>query len=336
MAFEKGGQSAATNIPKILHQTAKDKTNLREEWVECRKTWLKQLTTDDWDIRLWDDDENDRFVSTYYPQYYQLYLDMPRPINRVDMVRMLYMHAYGGFYADCDTKCLKPIDPLCNINDCQVVLGYHDSMIGRFVECAFMGSVPGHPFWIDVVEAMKAARYHPTFSQKVSGMMPMIDVLTQTGPLLFTSVINKQPADRGIKLFPSAFFYPSPNKPFPTESYVVHMFTGSWVTDGREKALLWLEKTTTGRCVLTVLVAVIATLLFLFLLWMWRKASTTFTNLFSTNPTHTSIQSIQSIPAAAVAIPTVATMPLATMPVVSVPAVASFAPHYAHYSFANG
>src|SRR5579871_5319959 len=93
-------------IPRILHQTVKDKGNMPREWRDCRATWIKMLgpkpqklgahvdgeesesrvrdetepptgtTTENgrstlWEFRLWDDYDNEEFVRTRYPQYYQ-------------------------------------------------------------------------------------------------------------------------------------------------------------------------------------------------------------------------------------------------------------------------
>jgi mannosyltransferase OCH1-like enzyme len=304
-----GSEWSSLVIPRILHQTVKDKGNMPSEWRDCRATWIKMLgpkspelgaECDDecspgddsnsdaitaitkdgqstlWEFRLWDDYDNEEFVRTRYPQYYQLYKDLPRPINRVDFVRYLYMHAHGGFYADADTRCLKSIESLRTIPKCSIVLGEHVSLAGKFVECAFIGSVPGHPFWLRVAEAIKAALYQPSWTQRLAQNIPSMAVLTQTGPFLLTQVVQRELAEKGpeksgIRVFAPQYFYPDPReRPFPKEAFVVHMFSGSWVDDGcwdAERHIFHLQQSTPGRfligLVITIVIAFIVLLLVL-------------------------------------------------------------------------
>lgn len=269
-------------IPRIFHQTAKSKNDLPKVWLECRETWLNQLS-DKWEMHLWDDHDNDRFVRTRYPQYYQLYLDLPRPINRVDMVRYLYLHCWGGVYADLDTKCLKSIEPLLDMAGCSIVLGEHLSLAGRFVECAFMMSIPGHPFWIEVIEGIKSAIYSPTITQRLASNIPSMAVLTQTGPLLLSQVLQeyqrKNQSVSGIRIFPPQIFYPDPRKlPYPEASFVVHMFSGSWVGDSWEYRVFELQQTQFGR----ILIAVISAIIILSILVIITLASNKIINFIFT------------------------------------------------------
>src|ERR1041385_2100205 len=100
-------------FPRVLHQTVKDKGKIPPLWQECRQTWIESClfsktaenqfaTNKSWDFRLYDDADNDDFVRTKYPQYHRLYRSLPKPINRVDMVRYLFMHYFGGLYVDMD------------------------------------------------------------------------------------------------------------------------------------------------------------------------------------------------------------------------------------------
>lgn len=61
---------------------------------------------------------------------------------RVDIARLEILHRYGGIYVDCDTECLRPLDPL---------LGHRMFLPEspndrRYVANAVMGAEPGHPF----------------------------------------------------------------------------------------------------------------------------------------------------------------------------------------------
>jgi len=57
---------------------------------------------DKWLYVLWSDEDNRKLVKELYPQYLQGYDQWPHGISRADFVRNLYMHAFGGIYADLD------------------------------------------------------------------------------------------------------------------------------------------------------------------------------------------------------------------------------------------
>jgi mannosyltransferase OCH1-like enzyme len=83
------------SIPKIIHQTWKNKT-LRERQARWSRTWCDQYTN--WRYHLWTDEENDLFVKTKFPWFYPTFQQLSPAILRADSVRYLYMYYYGGLY----------------------------------------------------------------------------------------------------------------------------------------------------------------------------------------------------------------------------------------------
>lgn len=61
------------------------------------------------------------------------------------------MHAKGGLYLDVDVECFKPTDKL--LSDSDIVLQLEDTN-PKSLNNAVMASVPGHPFWLDVIQIM--------------------------------------------------------------------------------------------------------------------------------------------------------------------------------------
>lgn len=55
-----------------------------------RQSWID--TYPDWVHVLWTDQDNDRLVKNYYPEYLNLYNGYEAGIYRADMVRGMYMH----------------------------------------------------------------------------------------------------------------------------------------------------------------------------------------------------------------------------------------------------
>lgn len=105
-----------------------------------------------WTYILWTDEENRSLVARYYPWFLKKYDSLAKNIMRVDVVRYLYMHQFGGIYADLDTECLRPFQRLLNAS---IVLGAMDGtwqmkLREGYVQNSVMYSQPGHPFWIEV------------------------------------------------------------------------------------------------------------------------------------------------------------------------------------------
>ena len=51
---------------------------------------------------LWTDEDNDELIRLYYPHYYRTYKTFVLVIQQCDFARLLYLHRYGGVYADLD------------------------------------------------------------------------------------------------------------------------------------------------------------------------------------------------------------------------------------------
>ena len=67
-------------------------------------------------------------------------------------MRPFLMHAYGGLYLDIDVECFSPTDELLASRD--VVLQLENEH-PKSLNNAVMASVPGHPFWLKVMQIMQ-------------------------------------------------------------------------------------------------------------------------------------------------------------------------------------
>jgi hypothetical protein len=148
-------QQASRMIPRILHQT----------WISddvpphlraYRQSWLRHHP--DWEHRLWTDAKNECLIAERYPDFLPYFRSAVPPILRIDLVRLAYLHAFGGVYADLDYELLRPLDPLLDTSHALVarehggigmVIRGHDFIIN-----ALLASPPAHPLWLDVMHAM--------------------------------------------------------------------------------------------------------------------------------------------------------------------------------------
>ncbi len=68
---------------------------------------------------------------------------------KADLVRYWTMYEYGGIYVDMDTRPMRSFDDL---RDYDLFVPHIDNQLGHYVDICFIGSIPEHPFWLEVVE----------------------------------------------------------------------------------------------------------------------------------------------------------------------------------------
>ena len=86
-------------IPKIIHQTWK--TDIPpSKWIPFIEK-VKKLNPE-WEYILWTDADNDEFVKTNFPDFYNVFNNFSRGIMRADVIRYLIMYKIGGVYLDLD------------------------------------------------------------------------------------------------------------------------------------------------------------------------------------------------------------------------------------------
>lgn len=134
-------------VPKILHKLTKDLKPddiTTDFYNECKEMYNR----DGWIVRTWYDKDIDEFVKRTYPSYYKRFNEIQPHIKKVDAVRYLIMHYYGGVYADMDSECLRPmtrfIEGLPHDTSTAWITGYPEPW--------FLMSVPGNYFWIYAFE----------------------------------------------------------------------------------------------------------------------------------------------------------------------------------------
>ena len=157
----------------------------------------------EWEYRLWSDKDNDLFVKTEFPAFYDIFNGFSKNIMRADVIRYLIMYKLGGVYLDLDYEMLQPFDfnghPVVLPMNRSVSFGDPQDAIGN---CIF-ASVPGHPFWKDVIEDLQN-------NPPVVNDYP--EVIDATGPGLLTRIFySGNYEDVGT---PDRIYYhpPTPNR----------------------------------------------------------------------------------------------------------------------------
>ncbi len=169
-------------IPKIIHQTWKTR-EIPNEWKEFHQTWGEY--NPDWQHIIWTDEDCLQFVYKHFPEFLNTFTSYSYNIQRADAFRYLVLYLHGGLYVDLDFECLRPVDDL--VVNRSFVIGKEPRIHAKWhgakvlISNAFMASVPGHPFLLEIIETMKKMNPRSTSHR---------EVLETTGPLMVTNVLN--------------------------------------------------------------------------------------------------------------------------------------------------
>lgn len=86
------------------------------------------------------------------------------------------MHAIGGLYVDIDVECFTPTDHLLSGRDIVLQL---ETESAKSLNNAVMASVPGHPFWMEVIQLMLTRS--SIANSNVFGFKDLSAILDSTG-----------------------------------------------------------------------------------------------------------------------------------------------------------
>lgn len=183
------------NVTRLIHQSWKTRhllpifKNMSATWKSCYPSWK---------YVLWTDADNRNLVEKHFPWFLQRYNLLPKNIMRADAARYMYMYLYGGIYADLDTECVRPFEPLLNSNP--VVLGAMEGealLPEGLTQNSFFYSSPRHPLWLYVLKYI--------FNHDNSGQAEVI-----TGPNAMMQVVHdyRKVCKDPIKVYEPRYFNP--------------------------------------------------------------------------------------------------------------------------------
>jgi mannosyltransferase OCH1-like enzyme len=140
----KEGVQPLVHIPRIVHVTYKSREQLPPEWQYSIEQWEK--VHPDWEVRFWSDEDIFKFVHEQYPELEELHQSYKYMIQRVDSVRYMILHHFGGVYSDMDIYPATALDKLLQQweDAGKSVLLAETSNMG--VTNAFMASAPQSDF----------------------------------------------------------------------------------------------------------------------------------------------------------------------------------------------
>ncbi len=185
-------------IPKLIHQTWKTDA-IPDRFKAWSATWSRH--NPQWQRRHWSDRALLDFVAQAFPEFLELYCSFAEGVKRADAARYLLLYKFGGVYADIDTECLASLDVL--LDEERVVLSLEPSThwhpiaavrgLPHLVFNGVIASPPGHPFWLHVLERLRANRLAN-------------NILDATGPCLLTASCLSYQSPKSLYVAPSTLF----------------------------------------------------------------------------------------------------------------------------------
>lgn len=135
-----------------------------------------------WDYKLWNAGQLLDLVDRHFPAFSDLYRAYPNFAQRTDLARYMLLWLEGGLYADTDTACLAPLEPITADN--RVILseeppthwvGGGGPGLDKLLCSAVMASPARHDLWLHVLRNVHRMRHAMNN-----------DVLDSTGPRMMT------------------------------------------------------------------------------------------------------------------------------------------------------
>ncbi|PNH07693.1 Initiation-specific alpha-1,6-mannosyltransferase [Tetrabaena socialis] len=213
---------------------------------------------------LWGPADVEELVDTMFPAFAPAFRSFRHlPVLRADLARYLVVFAFGGVYADVDTRCLRPVDgwadgrPASNVS---AIVGVEADAHGipewwrywgrelQFCQWVFAAE-PAHPLLAHVV-----FRISQLLESQPAEQLTAEDVIHVTGPAVMSDAVydylkskgHEWTEFRGMKqgtmvgdllLLPITAFSPGvghmgAGAVVDPEARVQHMFSGSWRRQG--------------------------------------------------------------------------------------------------------
>jgi mannosyltransferase OCH1-like enzyme len=209
-------------IPKLLMQTWKTE-NIPKSWLSGQESMIRSLP-DDWTYVFLTDSAMFQFVEFAFPELIRAFKALPYGVQRADILRYLWLYAYGGIYIDLDYFARKPFvhffenitEPICTLYSANMPFIYTNSLIV---------ARPGLSLLLDLARESLQRPRGPYWA-----ITKHIEIMTSTGPLAFHAKLTQSKIPYVI--LPNALFLPdSPvleSKTVDDKSYTFALVGGSW------------------------------------------------------------------------------------------------------------
>lgn len=177
---------------KVIFQTWKNK-NVPEHWKPSVDSIYNTLKG--WNYVLLTDDDNENIVKTLFPEFYNIYMKYPYPIQRADAIR--YCVLYKGkeifgddvdliVYMDLDFTINRNLDDLFETQFSDLYL-VPSGNIGSTITNSFMAARPGHSLFKECIDDMMTTNVENDWT----AFGKHWKIMKSTGPMMLNRVVKK-------------------------------------------------------------------------------------------------------------------------------------------------
>ena len=221
---------------KIIHQiwfgTIPNKSSARKAYDKLkiyRDSWIKQNPK--WCRIEWSKNMCMDLVKNIYPEHMEMFKKYTYEIQRCDAIRYLILHRYGGWYADMDYFCNRPLNEAHTAYPGSIYLVQTPNGItteSEYVSNSLMYSYPNHPFWKQVMLELEKHTIPPYYYTK------HLAVMFTTGPGILNRIYSKYKYKYKLKSLPWKLFHPYGIKDdirtinLSPDVFAAHISKGSW------------------------------------------------------------------------------------------------------------
>lgn len=216
-------------IPKIIHYCWFGRNPLPPLAIKCIESWKKYLP--DYDIKEWNEDNFDVNIIPYTQEAYQA----KKYAFVSDYARFWILYKYGGIYFDTDVEVIKPLDDII--------------VRGPFMGCEKDGATGGGS---PAVAPGLGLGVNPGLGlyKEILDMYSTLHFILPNGALNLKTVVqyttdilckhglkntNQIQEVAGVMIYPKEYFcpitYASGNMCIRNNTYTIHHFAGSWLSD---------------------------------------------------------------------------------------------------------
>ena len=192
-------------VPRLIHQTIKDHSR-HTKWMD---SW-KRLNPS-YEIKVWTDADIERFFTEHMPNEWTTF-ERLHHVQKFDFTRYCLIWWFGGWYADSDMECHRPIEQWGVGTNASLVVGtelnYTDAVLStvrpqtarpiQLAQC-FFGATPRHPALRQTIDMIIANARKPDhlFQHRYNNIVATVD---KSGPGVFTDGVVTWLASHGIEL----------------------------------------------------------------------------------------------------------------------------------------
>lgn len=170
-------------IPRIIMQTWKTNT-LPKHW-QASQDAIKRILPH-WKYHLQTDANNLAFVVKYFPDFLDVFMNFPYPIQRADAIRYMWLYVHGGVYLDLDLEIVQDIASLFRpdgdmMNEADLYVVKSGFMPNVYTN-AFIAAKPRQSVMLECLRLMSEGA-------KIWHIGKHLEVINSTGPNMFTQAV---------------------------------------------------------------------------------------------------------------------------------------------------